>query len=112
METEDGGIAGFLSGFVSQSRPDQAYVHFVGVEPNRKSGIGKRLYECFFEEVSQRGCCRVSCVSSPANRPSIAFHLRMGFIPDPSESRTEDGVPFVPNYDGSTLPRVVFSKQI
>jgi ribosomal protein S18 acetylase RimI-like enzyme len=112
-ETEDGRIAGFLIGFVSQSRPAEAYVHFVGVHPkHRKEGIAKGLYERFFEEVRRRGCRIVWCVSSPTNKPSIAFHLRLGFAPSASESLTEDGVPYIPNYDGPTLPRVVFSRGI
>lgn len=112
-ESDGGEIVGFLVGFVSQSCPDQAYVHFVGVHPkHRKSGIGKLLYERFFEEVKRRGCRIVKCVTSPANKLSIAFHLRMSFVPSPSESLTEDRVPYILDYDGPTLPRVVFSRQI
>ena len=29
----DGELAGFLVGFLSQSEPEEAYVHFVGVSP-------------------------------------------------------------------------------
>ena len=31
---EDGRVIGFLAGFVSQTCPDQAYIHFVGIEAN------------------------------------------------------------------------------
>ena len=49
---EEGLIIAFLIGFVSQSRPSQAYIHFVGIHPDhRKRGLGKRLYELFFETV-------------------------------------------------------------
>jgi len=48
----DGGLAGFLVGFLSQSRPGEAYIHFVGVHPaERGSGLGRRLYEHFFAAV-------------------------------------------------------------
>src|SRR5215212_11627647 len=47
---EDDQIIAFLIGFVSQTNPRQAYIHFVGIHPDqRKRGLGKRLYELFFE---------------------------------------------------------------
>ncbi|GIM47283.1 hypothetical protein DNHGIG_28320 [Collibacillus ludicampi] len=42
----DDQIIGFLIGFVSQTYPNQAYIHFIGVHSEyRKVGIEKRLYE-------------------------------------------------------------------
>ena len=42
----DGKLAGFLAGFISQSRPGEAYIHFAGVDPaERGSGLGRLLYE-------------------------------------------------------------------
>jgi ribosomal protein S18 acetylase RimI-like enzyme len=110
---EDGSIAGFLVGFLSQSHVDEAYIHFVGVHPDqRKSGVGKLLYERFFDVVQQRGRHTVKCVTSPMNKTSIAFHLRMGFVPKASDTRTEDGISCVENYDGKGESRVVFCKQL
>ena len=34
----DDQLAGFLCGFLSQSRPDEAYIHFVGVDPDFRAG--------------------------------------------------------------------------
>src|SRR6516225_810542 len=49
---EDGRVIGFLAGFVSQTYPDQAYIHFVGIEANyRGRGLGRQLYSRFFETV-------------------------------------------------------------
>ncbi len=47
---EDGGeLAGFLAGFLSQTRPDEAYIHFAGVSPDHRGrGVGRLLYERFF----------------------------------------------------------------
>ena len=47
---EDGDeLAGFLAGFLSQSRPDEAYIHFAGVSPDHRGrGVGRLLYERFF----------------------------------------------------------------
>jgi predicted GNAT superfamily acetyltransferase len=37
----DGELAGFLVGFVSQSRAGEAYIHFVGIRPDQRgSGLG------------------------------------------------------------------------
>jgi L-amino acid N-acyltransferase YncA len=49
---EDGRVIGFLAGFVSQTYPDQAYIHFVGIEANCCGrGLGRQLYSTFFETV-------------------------------------------------------------
>src|SRR5687767_8363634 len=41
----EGDLAGFLVGFLSQSEPQAAYIHFVGVSPEeRGSGLGRKLY--------------------------------------------------------------------
>ena len=64
----DGELAGFLVGFLSQSEPDAAYVHFVGVSPaERGTGLGRELYERFFDQARAEGRTRVSCVTSTAN---------------------------------------------
>ncbi|MFN8168682.1 MAG: GNAT family N-acetyltransferase [Candidatus Nanopelagicales bacterium] len=80
-ETEDGGLAGFLVGFVSQDRPDEAYVHFVGVRPDvRGEQLGRRLHDTFAAAVAARGVRRVRCVTSTVNTASVAFHTSIGFV--------------------------------
>ena len=55
-EDGDGRLAGFLVGFLSQTDPDDAYVHFVGVAPEQRgSGLGRELYERFFEAAREAG---------------------------------------------------------
>ena len=77
---ENGAIQGFLVGFRSQTTPTQAYIHFMGTHPqHRGKGIGRRLYQHFFEVVSALGCTEVLCITSPVNKGSIAFHRHMGF---------------------------------
>jgi ribosomal protein S18 acetylase RimI-like enzyme len=79
-ESEDGALAGFLVGFLSQTDDDEAYVHFVGVAPaERGSGVGRRLYETFFETARANGRRIVRCVTSPVNEASVAFHRALGF---------------------------------
>jgi ribosomal protein S18 acetylase RimI-like enzyme len=98
---EDGRLAGFLCGFRSQTYADEAYVHFVGVDPGfRGRGVGRLLYERFFEAVRPRTTVR--CVTSPANEDSVAFHTSLGF-----EVERVAG-----NYDGRGGDRVLLSKRL
>src|SRR5262252_3403042 len=62
----DGELDGFLVGFLSQSRPAEAYVHFVGVDPGaRGAGLGRRLYQEFFAVVRAQGRTVVRAVTAP-----------------------------------------------
>ena len=109
---KDNEIVGFLIGFLSQTFPDEAYVHFLGVHPNfRKQGIARKLYECFFEVVRQRGRNVVRLVTASVNKESIAFHRHIGFQIEPQDTRI-DGVPVYRNYDGPGNDRVLFVKQL
>lgn len=110
-EGDELGLAGFLVGFVSQSDPQEAYIHFVGVRPDlRNHGLGRDLYARFFETVRSRGCQRVRCITSLANQGSIAFHKRMGFQVEPGDV-VEGGTPATSNYDGRGHARVRFVKE-
>ncbi len=54
VDDEDGQLAGFLIGFLSQTDPTEAYVHFMGVAPeHRGEGLGRALYERFFDRRSR-----------------------------------------------------------
>jgi ribosomal protein S18 acetylase RimI-like enzyme len=106
----NGKIVGFVTGFVSQTFPEEAYIHSLGVHPAfRKQGVARALYEKFFAAVETLGCRIVRCVTSPANKNSIAFHRRMGFSVNDS-GKIVDGIPVVEGYDGSGEDRVLFSK--
>lgn len=108
----DGRLTGFLVGFVSQSQRDEAYIHFVGVDPaERGNGLGRLLYEAFFEAARTRGCVLVRSVTSPVNRGSIEFHRRMGFEPEAGDA-VVDGVPVSSNYDGRGGDRVRFLRSL
>ena len=108
----DGKLAGFLVGFISQSRPGEAYIHFVGVDPSeRGGGLGRLLYEAFFQAAEDRGCVLVRAVTSPVNRGSIAFHRRMGFQPEPGDAEV-DGIPVSSGYDGQGGDRVRFIRSL
>lgn len=83
----------FLAGFVSQTYPGQAYIHFVGIHPDhRRRGLEHRLYSMFFETVRELGCTTVRCITSPVNGGSMAFHTHMGFEIE-GVTREYQGVP-------------------
>ncbi len=96
-------LAGFLVGFGSPADAEQAYIHFVGVDPAmRGSGLGRALHERFFALMRADGRRVVHAVTSPVNTGSIAFHLAMGF------SASEPVI----DYDGPGQDRVVFTRAL
>ncbi|CAG9621571.1 GNAT family N-acetyltransferase [Sutcliffiella rhizosphaerae] len=109
---ENGETLGFVIGFVSPVNSSNAYIHFVGVNPNvRKQRIGRTLYEHFFHEVKDKGCKIVNCVTSPVNQPSIEFHLKLGFKMKDGDFEVK-GIPIQQNYDGIGIDRVLFEKSL
>ena len=97
----DDGLAGFLCGFRSQTFEDEAYIHFVGVDPAaRAHGLGRALYERFFAAVAPRTVVRA--VTAPVNERSVAFHRALGFE---VERIDED-------YDGRGESRVLLVKRL
>ena len=111
-ESADGTLRAILVGFLSPSRPDVAYVHFVGVDPAlRRAGVAAALYSRFFTHAVARGASTAACITSPGNAASLAFHTRLGFAVQPGDALV-DGVPVHRDYDGPGLDRVVFSRPL
>ncbi|MFF2459004.1 GNAT family N-acetyltransferase [Peribacillus simplex] len=109
---KEGEIVGFLIGILSQSQSNEAYIHFVGVHPEyRKNDIGRHLYHQFFNVVHQNGRNIVRCVTSPVNKTSIAYHLKMGFEMEEGD-KLMDGTSVHSDYDGLNQDRVLFVKQL
>jgi ribosomal protein S18 acetylase RimI-like enzyme len=102
-EDEEGDLTGFVCGFLSQTNSDEAYIHFVGISPDhRGKGLGRTLYERFFDEVRAQGRSVVRCVTSPVNQRSVAFHEALGFE---VERVAED-------YDGPGEDRILLVKRL
>ncbi|MFJ4839369.1 GNAT family N-acetyltransferase [Streptomyces sp. NPDC088746] len=100
VERGNGEVAAFLVGFLSQTQPETAYVHFVGVDPAlHGQGVGRALYQAFFALARSHGRRFVHCITSPENTASRAFHTRLGF--------TASAVK--PDYDGPGLDRMAFT---
>ncbi len=81
VDSADGGrLHAFLVGFLSPAQPDEAYIHFVGVDPLlRRRHVARGLYEGFFGLAGEDGRRIVRAITSPMNTGSIAFHKAMGF---------------------------------
>jgi predicted GNAT superfamily acetyltransferase len=102
-DREDGTLAGFLIGFLSQADDETAYVHFIGVAPDQRgSGLGRKLYERFFDAARASGRSVVRCVTSPQNADSIAFHEALGF--------EQEGI--ADDYDGAGASRVLLARRL
>jgi len=102
-EEEEGKLAAFLCGFLSQTHADEAYIHFAGVAPeHRGAGLARELYERFFAVAREHGRTTVRCVTAPVNTGSLAFHRRLGF-------EIEDEMQ---HYDGAGESRVLLVKTL
>jgi ribosomal protein S18 acetylase RimI-like enzyme len=109
-ETSGGPIAGFLVGFISPDDPETAYVHMVATNPNvRHRGLGRAMYDRFFDDATGRGARRVRAVTWPGNRVSVGFHTALGFriVGGPGSQNLYGSVAF-PDYDYPGDDRVLF----
>ena len=113
-EDADGRLVGFLVGFVSPDRPDEAYIHMVGTSPNhRRTGLGRSLYERFFDDMRGLGVRRVRAVTWPGNQVSVRFHRALGFHPaDGPGTQNLYGTPAYPDHDADGDDRVAFSREL
>lgn len=108
---DQGRVVGFVVGFVSNTDPELAYIHFTGVDPAyRHRAIASSLYAVFIAQAQARGCQRVQCVTSPSNAVSLAYHQRMGFRASEYDS---NGDPVgIADYDGPGNDRVLLTLTI
>jgi ribosomal protein S18 acetylase RimI-like enzyme len=106
-------IAGFLIGLQSQVNPREGYVHFIGIDPEyRKMKLGETLYSMFFRKAGERGITYVSCVTSPLNRNSVAFHQKIGFRIIKGDETTDDNISYFKDYDKPGEDRVLFRYEL
>jgi ribosomal protein S18 acetylase RimI-like enzyme len=115
LAEDDGGrLAGFLVGFQSPDDPSAAYCHMIATDPNlRGRGLGRRLYERFFEDMRDRGATSVHAVTWPGNRRSVAFHRAMGFTIDAGPgAQNLYGTPAFAGYDYGSEDRVVLLREL
>lgn len=109
---KEGGLVGFLIGFLSPAKPDEGYIHFCGVKPEERSqGLGRYLYGRFFNVCETHRRTVVRACTSPVNSASIAFHSRLGFTIEPGDIDV-DGVTAHRNYNRPGDTRVLFRKNL
>lgn len=109
---EGGELAGVLVGFRSQAQPRVAYVHFVAIAPGRRrQGLGRALYQRFFDRARALGCAEVQSIAPPVNSSLIAFHRQLGFqVVDGGGFSC--GIAVCPDYAGPGQHRVLFRREL
>jgi ribosomal protein S18 acetylase RimI-like enzyme len=114
VEDAGGRLRGFLVAFIGQDDPSAAYIHMVAADPNiRRAGLGRAMYERAFADLADHGARRVTAITWPGNRASVAFHRALGFrVDDGPGSRPIYGTPAYPDYDGAGDDRVVFTRDL
>jgi len=109
---ENGKMVGYLAGYISQTHPEQACIHFFGIDPScRGKSYGRLAYRYFFHTVKQQGCSSVQCVVPVENKQSIMFHQALGFETREGDTII-DGIHCHRNYDGAGCDMAVFIKRI
>lgn len=97
-------IIGYLLGFLSQTEP-LGYIHLVAIRNGyRLSGYATHLYSIFIQHCILKGFNKVKSITSPENKTSISFHLKLGF------EAVEPGI--IKNYSALGHDKVVFEKTL
>ncbi len=94
-EDDEGRRIGFVTGVGSPDRPDEAYLHLVGVAPGRRRrGIGRELWDGFAGRVRERGASRAVATAWPGDPIGVAFLRGIGFaVDDGAGTRPLYGIP-------------------
>ena len=113
-EDPDGRLVGFLIGFLSPDKPEVAYCHLVAANPNlRRRGLGRALYERFFDDARANGRTVISAITWPANHASIGFHRAVGFeIQTGPGSQKLYGTPAEAGYDFDREDRAILVRRL
>jgi len=114
VERTDGRLEGFVVAFLSQDDPTTGYVHMIAANPNRRrSGLGRALYERAFTDLAAHGVRRVTAVTWPGNRGSIAFHRALGFEVEAGPgSQNLYGTPSQAAYDSEREDRTILVRAL
>lgn len=109
----EGRIIGFLVGFLSPDRADEACLHLVGVDPNRRRrGIGRALVERSVADATAAGRHRLVVTVSPDDPATLAFLRAVGFEVDAGPgTKPLYGVPAIPGFDFGREDAAVLIRQ-
>ena len=111
---DEGRRIGFVVGFMSPDRPDEAYLHLLGVAPGRRRrGVGRALWEAFAERARDRGAGRVTTIAWPGDPIGIAFLRGIGFrVDEGPETRPLYGVPARTDWNDDRDDQALLSRAI
>ncbi len=114
LESSDGAPVGFLLGFLSPARPDEAVLHLLAVDPNRRrAGLGSRLLDAFVERAGAGGARSVRAVAWPDDRGAIEFLRANGFRTiDGPGSQNLYGVPAWPDHEAIGEDRAILVRVV
>lgn len=109
---KEGELVAFLIGFLSPSNAYEGYIHFAGVHPEfRVKGIGRYLYDKFFDICRKNNRRIIKACTSPVNKGSIKFHEKIGFKILKGDTEIE-GVPVTLYYNKPNDPKVLFEIRV
>lgn len=109
-----GEMIGYLLGFRSQARPEEAFIHLVQVAPRlRGNGVGHRLFNQFQSSAKAMGCTKIVTLSKPENNYCNSYHKAMGFSVVDEENTIEvNGMRAIKDYNGPGKHMVLWCKDI
>ncbi|GAA2493487.1 GNAT family N-acetyltransferase [Streptomyces gobitricini] len=106
------GVKAFLVGLHSADNEEDAYIHFVVVDPVlRGRGLARGLYTAFLDRAAAAGRREVRAVAVPGDGGAVAFHRALGFSVVGGDHEVE-GVPVHRDYDGPGQDRICFRRRI
>ena len=81
QSTSAGDLASYLGGYIlAIIIDDEAEILSIGVTPDRQSqGVGKRLFEHFFDHGASRNMARVVLEVAEDNLPALGLYRNFGF---------------------------------
>lgn len=105
---------GLLLGFRSQDHPEEAVIHLLGVDPNRRrQGMGRRLVEAFATDLAERGATEVVALAWPGDPPAVAFFRAVGFRADDGPgSQNLFGTPAFADFEAPGDDRIVYRRRL
>jgi ribosomal protein S18 acetylase RimI-like enzyme len=113
LATDDAGRpVGLLLGFRSPDHPDEAVVHLLAVDPNRRrQGLGRRLVETFAADLAARGATEIVALAWPGDPPAVVFFRAVGFrAEDGPGSQNLFGTPAFADFEAPGDDRIVFRR--